>query len=100
MIALMFAVSLSTLSPEQRADFACLRVAVALESLETDNPPHLRQAPSVQRALRRLKRADTTRDWMAEAAPFPKTTTYREFMKWVELCQSGAHARAMVGSAY
>jgi hypothetical protein len=93
MLGLLVATALS-LSPQQRADFACLRANAALEAGRASPP---RPGPWVRRALRRLKKSDPTRDWMAEAARLPETTTYGEFMDWTVTCQAGARSRPNSG---
>jgi len=91
MLELLVATALTSLSPQQRADFACLRVASTMAALHPGAP---RQPPWVQRSLRRLQRSDAARDWTAEATPLPETLTYGDFMKWVDICQPGAMSPA------
>jgi hypothetical protein len=84
MIVLLIAAVLTSLSPEQQADFDCLRVGATLQlaSHEGGSQPPAWMRP----ALDRLKRNDPSRDWVAEAKPFGDIT-YGEFIARANACQ-------------
>jgi hypothetical protein len=84
MVSLLVAVALASLSPARQADFECLRVGATLQVFDRNHPqspPAWTQAP-----LARLKRADPSRDWRAEAKPFGDIT-YGEFLEHANTCQ-------------
>jgi hypothetical protein len=87
MIAILAAATLATLNPAQQADFDCLRVGMTVER------GHRPKGPFARYFLRRLRRTDPQRNWLAEAKPLDDIV-YEEFIHRIEICQTRMFARS------
>jgi hypothetical protein len=69
------------LTPVQQDELACLAASKALA------PGHKPTDPTARIMLRRLRKSDPGRDWLAEA-PYDPKMTYGEFMDEMKRCKT------------